>query len=147
MYQDQRAPEIYWKRDIQKNVVDSSINSEWCHKQVSGIEIETELTELEVAAQSKVPEELPAFQAVHWNGRSGVDLRPHVWDGILKCWMLLDSGSQVTAFPPDPGDQAVPGHFLRAVNGSKIKCYGQKKAALAKLTFCSMKQPLPGISK
>ena len=96
---------------------------------MSGIEIESEseLTEPEIAAQSESPEELPGFQAVHWNGRKGVDLRPHVWDGIMKVWMLLDSGSQVTAFPPDPGDQAVPGQFLRAVNGSKIKCYGQKK--------------------
>ena len=29
-------------------------------------------------------------------------------------------------FPPEPGDVPVPGKFLKAVNGSKIKCYGQK---------------------
>ena len=53
------------------------------------------------------PEELPAFMAVKWDpGYLGVDLRPHLADpsGLL----LVDSGSQVSAWPPDPGD--VPVH-------------------------------------
>ena len=48
---------------------------------MSGIEIENntnKLTEPEIAAQSEVPDELPGFQAVHWNGQNGVDFRPHV---------------------------------------------------------------------
>ena len=53
-------------------------------------------------------------------------MRPHVWDDNLKKFLLIDSGSECTAFPPDPGDQPVPGKFLKAVNGSKIKCYGFK---------------------
>ena len=31
-----------------------------------------------------------------------------------------------TAFPPDPGDKPQPDVFLRAVNGSRIQCYGFK---------------------
>ena len=73
------------------------------------------------------PESLPAFQAVHWQmGKLGVDLRPHVFDKTLNKWLLLDSGSQCTAFPPDPGDKEDPKLFLRAVNGTRIKCFGYK---------------------
>ena len=70
------------------------------------------------------PEELPGCQAV--DGQQ-VDLRPHIWDATLKQYLLVDSGSQVTAVKPDPGDIPIPGKFLKAVNGSKIKCYGQKE--------------------
>ena len=74
------------------------------------------------------PSELPAFQAVHWeDNHLGVDLRPHVYDEKMGKFLLVDSGSQCTAFPPDPGDKPVEGSFLRAVNGSKINCYGFKK--------------------
>ena len=74
------------------------------------------------------PDSLPAYQAVHWrNNHLGVDLRPHVFDPLSKQSLLVDSGSQCTAFPPDPGDSPVPGSFLRAVNGSRINCYGKKE--------------------
>ena len=72
------------------------------------------------------PDELPGFQAVGWNNALGVDLRPHVWEPVLKKFLLCDSGSQITAFPPEPGDTPTPGNFLRAVNGSRIKTYGYK---------------------
>ena len=50
------------------------------------------------------PEELPAFQAVnHERGRQGVDFRPHLYDPGFKKLLLCDSGSQITAVPPDPG--------------------------------------------
>ena len=74
----------------------------------------------------RVPETLPAFQAVNWNGHLGADLRPHVWDAQLNKFLLCDSGSQITAWPPDLGDKPVPGSFMRAVNGSRIKTYGYK---------------------
>ena len=68
---------------------------------------------------------LPAYQAMSWvPGEAGVDIRPHVFDGILKKWVLLDSGSMCTAFPPEPGDTPQKGAFLRAVNGSRIQVYG-----------------------
>ena len=77
------------------------------------------------------PEELPAFQAVnHERGRQGVDFRPHLYDPVLKELLLCDSGSQITAVPPDPGDKAVPGLVLRAVNGSKIECSGYKDISI-----------------
>ena len=66
------------------------------------------------------PEELPAFQAVHWEvGAMGVDLRPHVFDPGLNRWLLCNSGSQISAIPPDPGDVEDKNTFLKAVNGTK----------------------------
>ena len=73
------------------------------------------------------PQELEAGKAIFWTkGSGGVDMRPHVWDPGLKEFLLCDSGSQITACKPDPGDKPVPGFFLKAVNGSKIECYGYK---------------------
>ena len=126
---DNQVPKIYYNNDVEfENVLSfDDSETEWCPKEVAGITIDNTSSEPEVAAQAGAPDELPAFQAVDWNGQFGVDLRPHVWDSALKEWLLLDSGSQCTAFPPDPGDQPIPGRFLRAVNGSRIKCYGQKE--------------------
>ena len=68
------------------------------------------------------PESLPAYQAIAWTeNHRGVDMRPHLQDPVLG-QLLVDSGSQVTAFPPEPGDKEVEGQLLKAVNGSKIKC-------------------------
>ena len=101
---DHQEPKIYYKNDIEfENVLsfnDSETKAEWCHEEVAGITIDDSASsEPEVAAQG-APDELPAFQAVNWNGQFGVDLRPHVWDKAMKAWLLLDSGSQCTAFPP-----------------------------------------------
>ena len=72
-------------------------------------------------------EELVAAQAVNWpKGHRSVDYRPHVKDANSGQFLLLDSGSQVTAWTPDEGDTPLPGMFLKAVNNSKIKCYGFK---------------------
>ena len=60
---------------------------------------------------------------------SSSDLRPHYWDPVLKMDLLCDSGSQVTAFPPDPGDREDKNVILRAVNGTKIKTYGYKEVS------------------
>ena len=73
------------------------------------------------------PEYLSAAEAFHWRGKMGVDMRPHVYDPDLKQFLLVDSGSMVTAFPPEPGDNVSEDSFLRAVNGSKIRTYGKKK--------------------
>ena len=73
------------------------------------------------------PDTLAAFQALRHNpGDQGVDYRPHIWDNKTKSWTLLDSGSMISCVPPDPGDQPVQNKFLRAVNGSKIKYFGEK---------------------
>ena len=58
------------------------------------------------------------------------DLRPHYFDPVLKQSMLVDSGSQVTAVPPDPGDIEDKSVRLRAVNGSVIKTYGFKEISI-----------------
>ena len=56
-----------------------------------------------------------------------LDMRPYLFDGNSKSYILLDSGSQVCAWPPDPGDQIDPTTKLKAVNGSGLKCYGFKE--------------------
>ena len=55
---------------------------------------------------------------------SDVDIRPHFFDPVRKEFILCDSGSQISAFPPEPGDSQLPNVFLKAANGSKIACYG-----------------------
>ena len=55
------------------------------------------------------------------------DQRPHIYDPALQKFLLVDSGSQITAWPPEPGDKPIIGRHLRAVNGSRIKCFGTKK--------------------
>ena len=66
------------------------------------------------------------------NSQHGVswDMRPHLLDGVTGQRLLLDSGSQVTAYPPEPGDKPVPELSLRAVNGSILKCYGHKEVEI-----------------
>ena len=72
------------------------------------------------------PEELSACDAINWqDGRLGVDLRPFLQDANKRL-SLVDSGSQVTAYPPEPGDQPDPNLALRAVNGTRLRCYGYK---------------------
>ena len=58
------------------------------------------------------------------------DMRPHVYDGVTKSLVLWDTGSQVTAYPPDPGDAVDPSLSLKAVNGSVLKCYGYKEVEI-----------------
>ena len=83
------------------------------------------------ADQEIPPESLPAFMALDWEvGALGVDMRPHVFDGVSKTWHLIDSGSQVTVIKPDPGDKVLPDLFLRAVNGTKIQCFGYKNISI-----------------
>ena len=73
------------------------------------------------------PDELSAFTALKREpGQDGVDLRPHIFDNTLKKWLLCDSGSMITAFPPERGDVEDKNIHLKAVNGSKIKCFGYK---------------------
>ena len=99
----------------------------YCHKTKQWKEICRDF----VPVVDTPPDKLPAFQAVLWQpGHAGVDLRPHIYDKVLKKWILIDSGSQITAFPPEPGDQVQPGKFLRAVNGTRIKCYGTRDVTI-----------------
>ena len=60
----------------------------------------------------------------------GEDQRPHLYDEVMKKHLLVDTGSAVTAWPPDPGDKPDPTRSLRAVNGSRLKCYGTKEVVV-----------------
>ena len=74
------------------------------------------------------PEVMPAFAAVNNQvEQAGIDYRPHLLDSISGSHILVDSGSAISAWPPDPGDSESPGIHLKAVNGSKIKTFGQKQ--------------------
>ena len=64
-----------------------------------------------------------------------VDIRPHIFDPVRKQFILCDSGSQVSAFPPDPGDSLDPNLVLKAANGSKMTCYGFKETSIKKSYF------------
>ena len=64
--------------------------------------------------------------AVWSRGQQGVDMRPHLFNAHLGGHLLLDSGSSVSAWPPEPGDKIDPKTQLKAVNGSRLKCYGFK---------------------
>ena len=73
------------------------------------------------------PEEVSAAEAFDSDPELvGVDFRPHLLDPKTGQYILCDSGSQVSAWPPEPGDKPVQNITLKAVNGSKIKCFGYK---------------------
>ena len=56
-----------------------------------------------------------------------MDMRPYIYDSNSKQHILWDSGSQVCAWPPDPGDVPDPKKKLKAVNGTLLNCYGTKE--------------------
>ena len=115
-------PEI---NTIDTNKVDESVESflkaEWCPKQaqnkwlssltwdVYDVKLNDWVSvgkpESPGVVDSSVLEALPHIDALqHKPGEVGMDLRPHVYDAVLKQYILIDSGGQVSAFPPEPGD-------------------------------------------
>ena len=79
----------------------------------------------------KPPDELSAAEAEAWpSGYQGVDFRPFLFDKATGQYSLVDSGSQVSAHPPDPGDKPLPNVMLKAVNGSRLQCFGYKEVAI-----------------
>ena len=80
-------------------------------------------------------------------GHQGVDMRPHF---VRKegTEILVDSGSQICAWPPDPGDQIDPNIRLKAVNGNHIQCFGSKdimvKIGRKAYKFKAIKANVPG---
>ena len=82
-------------------------------------------------SSSEPPSELSAAEAEAWpSGYQGVDFRPFLFDKATGQYSLVDSGSQVSAQPPDPGDKPIPDIMLKAVNGSKLKCFGYKEVVI-----------------
>ena len=80
-------------------------------------------------------------------GHQGVDIRPHF---VTKEGqeILIDSGSQICAWPADPGDQIDPNIRLKAVNGNQIQCFGYKdivvKIGRKPYKFKAIKANVPG---
>ena len=102
----------------------SNINKKWS-KSESGLKPSIS------PVKPEVPVRLTAVEALNWpDAHLGVDFRPHLFDNDSKKFVLVDSGSQVCAFPPEPGDRVVPGIVLKAANGSKIKCYGRQERVI-----------------
>ena len=51
------------------------------------------------------------------------DIRPRFFDSQSRQWVLLDTGSQVSACKPDPGMVPDPRLRVEAVDGSELPCY------------------------
>ena len=75
--------------------------------------------------------EVLAVDAVAWvQGSQNLDCRPRLFDGASKTWKLCDTGSMVSVVKRSQSDKIDPSKVLQAVNGSKIKCYGQKEVEI-----------------
>ena len=72
------------------------------------------------------PEIVPEVSSMDQGQDDKFDIRPHILDPVMG-HLLCDSGSMVSAFPPEPGDKPLAGHYLKAANGSKMRCFGYKK--------------------
>ena len=79
----------------------------------------------------KPPNSMSAWEACQRDlGEQGVDFRPHLKDKKTGAFMLVDSGSQCSACPPDPGDQVDTSIALKAINGTQLRCYGFKEVEI-----------------
>ena len=79
----------------------------------------------------KPPNSMSAWEACQRDlGEQGVDFRPHLKDKKTGTFMLVDSGSQCSACPPDPGDQVDTSIALKAINGTQLRCYGFKEVEI-----------------
>ena len=124
---EQEINEIY----LHENEIESEgdlFEAERSHKVTSSI------ASLALSAVAAVPdpnesEFITAFEAMSLNDNE-VDVRPYLFDKKSGSHLLLDTGAQVTAYPPEPGDVPDPRMTLRAVNGSQLKCYGYKDVVI-----------------
>ena len=66
----------------------------------------------------------------HQDGARGFDCRPRVFDSLSSSWKLCDTGSMISVVKKSPTDKLDSTKILQAVNGSPIKCYGQKEVQL-----------------
>ena len=128
---DDKLPEIYSIiSEADNEVVESeSFQDEQCHENSDIGQLNSlEVSEVSMPVKSLKREEssfLSATEAFRLQHKEEeLDIRPYLFDSNSKQHILWDSGSQVTAWPPGPGDKVDPKLTLRAVNGSKLKCYG-----------------------
>ena len=128
---DDRLPEIYSIiNEADNEVVESESFVEQCREnsEIGQLNLDSlEISEVSLPNKSSKREPVflsavEAFKLQH--AEEGLDIRPYLLDSNTNQYILWDSGSQVTAWPPEPGDRVDPKLTLRAVNGSKLKCYG-----------------------
>ena len=109
----------------QESIELESFRTEQC---LNSSELTLESVELaSVAVENHIPVEfVSAVEAEKMIGKN-YDMRPHIHDKLTNEYLLYDSGAQVSACPPDPGDVIDPKVALRSVNGSRLNCYGFKE--------------------
>ena len=109
----------------QESIELESFRTEQC---LNSSELTLESVELaSVAVENQIPVEfVSAVEAEKMIGKN-YDMRPHIHDKLTNEYLLYDSGAQVSACPPDPGDVIDPKVALRSVNGSRLNCYGFKE--------------------
>ena len=134
LYSEQILPEIHPKIELSNEVECESLPTERCQEGVGISAIEVDKTKSsdsksEAIDWGNIPNSLCAAEAEVWDSNE-VDFRPHLYDAGLDQFMLVDSGSQCSAWPPDPGDQVDPSVQLKAVNNTKMKCYGFKDVVI-----------------
>ena len=98
--------------------------------------------------------EIPAVSAVGWvNGQQNVDIRPRIVDKSTGEARLIDSGAQISATRPRPGDAVDNSVNLVAVNGSSIQTYGEheisfkinRKTYSVNAIICDVNQDILGM--
>ena len=122
---DDKLPEIYSIISEADNEVfeSESFQVEQCRGNSDLGQLNSlEISEVSLPMMSSKREDssfLSAVEAVRLqHSEEGLDIRPYLFDSNTKQHILWDSGSQVTAWPPEPGDKVDPKLTLRAVNGS-----------------------------
>ena len=90
-----------------------------------------EIAAVESKGRSEKEEFLSAAEAMNLQSKDeNLDMRPYLFDANSKSYALWDTGSQISAWPPDAGDTVDPSVRLKAVNGSRLKCYGYKEISI-----------------
>ena len=127
LYDDQKLPEIHTNLSVHQEIEDESVvlPVERCQEGPEVGSIEAVLKKEKVSDKNEInwkeiPTSLCAAEASSWSSDE-VDFRPHLLDAASGQFLLVDSGSQCTAWPPDPGDKEDPSMFLKAVNNTKMK--------------------------
>ena len=111
----------------QKGLQVSSVRVEVGQNYIQKVKEDVKVKEL--IESNSIPKALCAAEALSFTSDE-VDFRPHLYDKQTGQFQLVDSGSQVSAWPPDPGDRVDPSVHLKAVNNTKMKCYGFKEVEI-----------------
>ena len=125
LYDDQKLPEIQ-SNHVFSNEASEVLPAERCQEGPVVSAIEEVVESEEEIDWNEIPSALCAAEVQTWSNDK-VDFRPHLYDPQLDQFILVDSGSQCSAWPPDPGDQVDSSLVLKAVNHTRMKCFGYKE--------------------